>query len=97
MADDPITDTQARMPAIKKKDASPAEEASPYYQLPKHHESKFVPLPDGGLHQLAKHLYPEDADDPDAHRQHVRDLLELNRDILRDDTQHRVGQHVRIP
>lgn len=57
---------------------------------------QYRPMPSGGLQRLALDLYPDDADDADKMRSHVGDLLDLNRDSLRDDTTYRANQLVRI-
>lgn len=59
--------------------------------------ARVAPMPAGGLHALAAQLYPDDVDNQDAMDGHVFDLLTLNRDTLRDDTSHIVGQIVRVP
>ena len=59
--------------------------------------ARWVPMPPGGLHALASTLYPQDIDNVDAFDAHLFDLLTLNRDTLRNDTDHVVGQFVRIP
>ena len=101
----PNNDTQPEIKAVRRSNAKqPPAASEPQEQkageappLPKQHQSKFVPIPDGGLHELAKQLWPHHANNPEQHAKHVRDLLELNRDILRDEHSHRVGQQVRIP
>lgn len=59
--------------------------------------ARVVPMPAGGIQQLATNLYPDDVNNQEAMDNHVFDLLTLNRDVLRDDTSHLVGQVVRIP
>ena len=59
-------------------------------------DQKFVPMPNGGVMQLAEDLFPGDVRDNDAMRQHVFDLMLMNRDRLRTDTDYVVGQQVRI-
>lgn len=54
-------------------------------------------MPAGGLEALARLLFPGDIDDQDAMDQHLQDLLNLNRDTLRDDTSYTSGQIVRVP
>jgi hypothetical protein len=56
-----------------------------------------VPMPPGGLHALAETMFPDDIGNADAMDGHLQDLLNLNRDTLRDDTSYVVGQHVRVP
>ncbi len=59
-------------------------------------DQKFVPMPSGGVMQLAEDLFPGDVRNQDAMQQHVFDLMLLNRDRLRTDTDYVVGQQVRI-
>jgi hypothetical protein len=59
--------------------------------------ARWVPLPAGGIAALADSLFPEDLDNPEAMHEHIFDLMNLNSDILRNDTSHSVGQMVRIP
>ena len=59
--------------------------------------ARWVPIPPGGLHALASTLFPDDIDKQDAFDAHLFDLMTLNRDILRNDTDHTVGQFVRVP
>lgn len=54
-------------------------------------------MPAGGLLALAEQLFPDDLDNQDAMDGHLQDLLNLNRDSLRDDTAYFPGQVVRIP
>ena len=59
--------------------------------------AKVAAMPPGGLLALASILFPDDVDDQEAMDNHMQDLLNLNRDTLRDDTSHMAGQVVRIP
>ncbi len=87
-------------PSYTKKDAQGND--IPWYPAPAGHASqhmtdqKFVPMPNGGVMQLAEDLFPGDVRDNDAMRQHVFDLMLMNRDRLRTDTDYVVGQQVRI-
>lgn len=68
------------------------EEATPH----KYTGAQYVPMPPGGLRALAAELYPDDRDTPDAMKQHVADLLQLNADALRTEESYTVGTQVRI-
>lgn len=59
--------------------------------------SRPMVMPAGGLEALARLLFPGDLEDQDAMDQHLQDLLNLNRDTLRDDTGYTAGQIVRVP
>lgn len=59
--------------------------------------ARVTSMPPGGLQALALLLFPDDVDDQEAMDNHMQDLLNLNRDTLRDDTSHMAGQVVRIP
>ena len=82
---------------------SMAKDANAKHQLPEAAtpeavaKSRHVPMPAGGLSALADSLWPDDVDNQDAMDQHLFDLMTLNRDTLRDDTSHSVGQMVRVP
>jgi hypothetical protein len=59
-------------------------------------DQKFVPVPAGGIMQLAEDLYPGDVKDAQAMQQHVFDLFLMNRDRIRTDTDYNPGLLVRV-
>lgn len=59
--------------------------------------ARVMPMPAGGIHALVSSLYPDDLENNDAMDQHVQDILNLNRDTLRDDTSHPVNAMIRVP
>jgi hypothetical protein len=61
------------------------------------HESHFVPMPAGGIATLAELTWPDDFGNQELMDMHIKDLLILNRDIIRDDTSHSAGALVRVP
>ena len=59
--------------------------------------SNWRPMPAGGLTAVIDEMWPEDADNEEAFDQHLQDLMLLNNDILRNESSHMVGQHIRVP
>jgi hypothetical protein len=56
----------------------------------------YAPLPAGGIAHLAETLFDDDYGDDEKMGQHVQDLLNMNRESVRTETDYRVGQTVRI-
>jgi hypothetical protein len=48
--------------------------------------TRFVPVPSGGIAALADSMWPDDLEDDDKMDDHIFTLMTLNRDIIRDDT-----------
>jgi hypothetical protein len=60
-------------------------------------QTQLVPMPAGGLYELAQQLYAADAGDDTKMREAVHELWLLNNDTLRTEDSHIVGQLVKVP
>lgn len=82
----------AQQTRLRPEDVPPMpESAKPEAAL----SARMVTMPGGGLQQLVDTYFP--TDNPDERDAKIQDILNLNRDTLRNDAAHIPGQMVRIP